>query len=70
MGRVTRLSSLLMLALGSGLGLAACGEAASSREGRQIDSLTLRVERLEQRMAADSMAREAARSESSRTARP
>jgi hypothetical protein len=62
MERLTRLSSRRLLALALLLGLAACGDAPSSREGRQIDSLTLRVERLEQRAAAESVAREAARS--------
>jgi len=70
MQRATRLLKWRLVAFAPLLGLAACGDAASSREGRQIDSLTARVERLEQRFAADSVAREAVRSDSTQTRRP
>jgi len=70
MQRATRLLKWRLLAFAPLLGLAACGDPASSREGRQIDSLTTRIERLEHRFAADSAAREAARSDSTRVGRP
>jgi len=70
MHRAKRTSGQRLLALAAVICLAACGGAASSREGRQIDSLTARVERLEQRATADSVAREAARPDSTGLRRP